>query len=82
MRKEAGRAVLSRPSFETTAFGGLLRMRPLFAVKSLVPHGEERRPCDASRTMRPRSFVPERPYAIALPLRGGVGVGVPHQDCR
>jgi hypothetical protein len=36
MRKEAGRAVFSRPSFETTAFGGLLRMRPLFAAKSFM----------------------------------------------
>ncbi|WP_315804657.1 hypothetical protein [Bradyrhizobium sp. SZCCHNS3002] len=51
--KEAGRAVFSRPSFETPAFGGLLRMRAFRRRKAVDPHGEERRSCDASRTMRP-----------------------------
>jgi len=36
MKKETERAIISRPSFETTAFGGLLRMRAVFRGKSLI----------------------------------------------
>ena len=70
MRKAACPAIFSWPSFETTAFGGLLRMRSLIAAKPSIPHGEERRPCDASRTMRPRSWCREVSNAITLPRAG------------
>jgi hypothetical protein len=36
MKKQAGHALFARPSFETAAYGGLLRMR-VFSRRNLKP---------------------------------------------
>jgi hypothetical protein len=62
-------AVFMWPSFETAAFGVLLRMRAFFRGEVLKPHGEEA-PKAPSRTIRPGQFGPEKPSAIAMPQAG------------
>jgi hypothetical protein len=73
MREETERPIFSRPSFETPAFGGLLRMRAVFRGKFLILMV---RSVALATRLEPRGHEasgPEQPYAIALPLRAGWG---------